>query len=106
MGTNPRILYYTLVQPVVLDEELLYRQLYQEELKSLMDYHNSHGKDGFLSERTTLSELPARAEQRAKLGLSNAKCKYALQQVLVTDESFPEKKVEIESLLNFHKGLE
>jgi hypothetical protein len=72
-------------------------------MKSLTEYAEGYGKDGFLSERLLPENVMKRAISKAKAEHhDNQECDYSLEKAIIhTDETGKEERATIESQTNF-----
>lgn len=85
-----------------------FQDCYAHHLKEMFDYHNSYGKDGFLSERTDASRIPDRAKWEAERewNSQNKLCGGVLYGVQLDPEKSEEQIKEIESMEGFVRWVE
>lgn len=94
----PKILFYYVNSP-----QKTYEEIYQECYKKAHDYHFSHRKDGFLSERSFESEIPFVARRNAKFEFDAQQHTKFIRTIIINSvEQEKQVREEIESLSDFN----
>jgi hypothetical protein len=77
-------------------------------MKSLTEYSEGYGKDGFLSERLSPEDVEEKAITKARAEYQdNQECLYSLESAIIhTDDRKIQEKADIEAKENFSNWLE